>query len=313
MPTLLGLSLILLGLISGVYLVLKEQIFFSQAAPNLAPQNITFANIAEDSIAISWQTSSNSTSFITFGQNNPSEQTVLDDRDNDSSGKIGPKSRSNHYVTLKNLLPKTTYQFKIISGKLASDIKKFQTAAPITNKITFTPTIGSVIDGDTPLNDGIVYLSIGEATAQSSLIKQGGNFLIPLSYIRKADLSDVYPLTEGENAKLTIHSDKGDATMLFKLKSDSQPLPPIKLGQNIDLTSKEETPSPTSLPNTLSKYDLNSDGVINSTDYAILSSCIGKKPNAVLPGNISCAKADLNGDGVIDKKDQDLMSRRPKE
>ena len=306
-PTLLGISIILLGLASGVYLVLREQIFFSQAAPNLTPQNITQTNITEGSIVISWQTSSSVVSFITFGQNNPSEQTVLDDRDSN------PTPHLIHYVTLKNLLPKTTYQYKIMSGKFASDVKKFQTAGPVTSNGEFTPIIGSVLDGNIPVDDGVVYLSISGAFTQSSLVKSGGNFLIPLSQIRKEDLSDIYPLAAGTIIKLTIRSDKGEANILSSLKTNSVPLPGIKLGQNIDLTAPEETPAPSPSVTNINKYDLNNDGKVNSIDYLLLPPCLGKKPSTVLPGNKSCIKADINDGGTIDKEDQDLMTQKLKE
>lgn len=302
-PTILGLSIILFGIAGGVYLVLREQVFLSQAAPNLTPKNVTFTNIAEDAVTISWQTNSATTSFITFGQNSPGEQTVLDDRDsNPPVG--GPKPRLTHYVSLKNLLPKTNYQFKIISGKITSDVKNFETASPLTNQTVFPPIIGSVLDGDSPLESGVVYLSIPEATIQSSLIKGGGNFLIPLSQIRKVDLSD-YPLIAGTIAKLTIHSDTGEAQIIFKLKDNSTPLPPIKLGQNMDLTTEEVTSQPNLTITDLNKYDLNSDGKINAADNAIILQNLGKNPKNI--------KADISGDGVVDQKDLDLMSQKLKE
>ena len=302
-PTILGLGIILFGIAGGVYLVLREQVFLSQAAPNLTPKDVTFTNIAEDAVTISWQTNSATTSFITFGQSSPGEQTVLDDRDsNPPAG--GPKPRLTHYVTLKNLLPKTNYQFKIISGKIASDVKNFETASPLTNQTVFPPIIGSVLDGDSPLESGVVYLSIPEATIQSSLIKGGGNFLIPLSQIRKVDLSD-YPLIAGTIAKLTIHSDTGEAQIIFKLKDNSTPLPPIKLGQNMDLTTEEVTSQPSLTITDLNKYDLNSDGKINAADNAIILQNLGKNPKNI--------KADISGDGVVDQKDLDLMSQKLKE
>lgn len=307
-PTLLGIAIILIGLISGLYLVLREQIYLSQAAPNLTAQNITFTNISDDSVTISWQTNTATPSFVTFGQSSPEEQTTLDDRDTGN-----PKPHILHYVTLKNLLPKTNYQFKIISGKLSSDILKFETTSPITNQTGFTPVIGSVMDGNSPLADGIVYLSIQDAVTQSALVKSGGNFLIPLSEIRKSDLSDLFLLSEDMTAKLTIHSNKGSSAVLFKLKTNSEPFPPIKLGQDIDLTVPQETPAPSPSINDLDKYDLNHDGKINAADYAILSSCFGKRPTIILPGNISCAKSDINGDGKIDQKDLDLISQKLKD
>lgn len=309
-PTILGLGIIFLGLIGGLYLVLRPQTFLSQATPDLTPQNITITNISDNSAVISWQTNSNAASFISFGQQNPREQTVLDDRDsNPPAG--GPKPHLTHYVTLKNLLPQTHYQFKITSGKATSDILKFDTAKPLTSQTGFTPIIGSVLLNDsTPLNDGIAYLSISGAVSQSALIKSGGNFLIPLSQIVKENLTDAYQLTEGAVGKIVIISDKGTASLLFNLKSNSTPLPPVKLGQNIDLTTPEETPQP--VVNDLEKYDLNNDGKINTTDYSLASSCFGKKPAATLAGGKTCAKADINGDGKIDQKDLDLMSQKLK-
>lgn len=291
-PTLLGLGVIFFGIAAGVYLVLREQTFLSQAVPNLTPQNMTFTNITEDSVVVSWQTSSATISLISFnqvsfGQENLQEGVVSDDRDTNA-----PRPRLTHYVTLKNLLPKTEYQFKIISGKITSDTLKFETAEPLRNQAGFTPVIGSVLDGDTTLSDGIAYLSISGANTQSSLIKLKGNFLIPVSKIRKEDLSDIFPLTEDTTAKLTIISDKGKAIALFKLRPSSKPLPPLILGQDVDFTPSAQE---------LTNYDLNGDGKINAADNAIILQNFGSNPKD--------KKADLNEDGRVDQEDLSLMSK----
>ena len=294
-PTILGLGVIILGLISGVYLVLREQVFFSQASPNQSPQNITFSNITDTSASISWQTSSPISSFIAYGTQTPKEKTALDDRDN-----IKPIPRTIHYVTLKNLSPQTPYQFKIQSGKVLSEIFKFETPKPLPNKAEFTPIIGSaMLDDNTPLNDGIAFLSITEAITQSAPVKNGGNFLISLSKIQIETLPEV--------AKLTIVGDQGKASALIKLKMNSKVLPPIKLGQNVDLTMLEETPQLKPTADDLNLYDLNVDRIINANDYAIVSSCFGKKPSSTLPEGVSCTKADINRDGKIDQEDLDMM------
>ncbi len=274
--------------------MLREQTFLSQAAPNFTPRNITITNIADNSVVISWQTSSAAPSFVTFGQNNPSGQTALDDRD-----EAAPKPRLAHYVTLKNLLPKTSYQFKITAGKLTSDVQRFETATPLTSQTGFTPIIGSVLDGTIPLEEGVAFLFLPEATVQSSVIKSG-NFLIPLSQIRKADLTDTYQLTEGMIAKLTVKSVKGEANVEFVLRADSPPLPPLKLGESIDLT----TQIPSSPDQDPYQYDLNDDGIINTADYMTLLQNMGKNPKN--------AKADINGDGVVDQQDRDLMTEKLK-
>lgn len=296
-PTLVGLSIIITGIVAGVFIILRGQTFLSQASPNLAPQNVTLTNIDEQSLTISWQTSEALASFVTFGQGSPSEQTALDDRD-----AITPKPRLIHYVTIKNLQPKTTYLLKIVSGKFSSDTIKFTTANSPSTQNGFPPVIGSVLDGNKPLEDGVVYLSISQAIPQSALVKNLGNFLIPLSFIRKDDLSDTYQLSDSDMAKLTVISDKGQTTALFKLKSSGQVLPPIKLGQNVDLTNPEVSPSPTPTTQELNKYDLNEDGQINANDHAIVLQNFGKSPKN--------KKADLDGDGEVTKKDLDLIAKK---
>ncbi|MBI2315236.1 fibronectin type III domain-containing protein [Candidatus Daviesbacteria bacterium] len=290
-PTILGLSIIFLGLASGVYLVLQEQIFTSQAAPDLTPQNITLTNLTENSVTISWQTNTPASSFVTFGQENPTEQTALDDRD------TAPKPHLIHYVTLKNLLPQARYQYKITSGKVTSELKSFETAKSLASQTGFTPIIGAALDDTAPVNEGIVYLSVTGAYLQSALIKTGGNFLIPLSYLRKNDLSDIYSLTEDATAKITIISNKGSASLITKLTANTLPLPSIKLGQSLDLTTPEETPPP--------NYDLNGDGKINSADNAIILQNFSNNPKN--------NKADLNKDGVVNQKDLDLMAQKLKD
>lgn len=302
-PTVLGLGIILIGIAAGVYLNLQQQIFISKAAPYEKPQNLTISNITEDSATISWQTTSATSSFVTFGQDNPGQNSVLDDQDTTT-----PTPRSIHYVTLKNLLPKTNYQFKIISGKTSSDIGRFQTAQPLVSQTGFTPVIGSVLDGNVALDKGIVYLSIAGAVTQSAQIKPGGNFLIPLSYIRKGDLSDVYLLTEDTVAKATIVSEKGGANLLFKLKANSTPLPPVKIGQDLDLSTIQASPSPKPTDEDLNIYDLNQDGKINANDNAIILQNYGplRSEASQKPKD---KKADLNNDGVVNKKDLDLMAK----
>lgn len=285
-PTLLGLSIIFAGIITGVFLTSSIQIFTSQASPSLSPQNITLTNISDAEVTISWQTSAPIPSFITFGQTNPNEQTVLDDRDTKT-----PASYSMHYVTIKNLLPKTTYQYKIISGKL-SEVGEFTTAAPLREQTGFRPIIGSVYDLDQPLTEGVVYLSIASAATQSSLVTNSGNFLIPISQIRKIDLSDSFPLTKDSVAKLTIVSPKEQSILLFKLKDSDKGLPPIKLGENLDLTAVEE----------VEEYDLNNDGKVNTADNSIILQNFGKNPKD--------KNADLNSDGEVNQEDLDLMAKQ---
>lgn len=294
-PTILGLGVIVSGIAAGVFLTLKEQTIISQASPDITPQNITVSNLSDDSATISWQTSVAVPSFLTYGVTSPSEQTVLDERDTTTT-----KSHLVHYFTLKNLLPKTSYQYKIVSGKSFSETGNFTTAGPLSDQTGFRPIIGSVVEGNKPLDEGIAYLSIADAAIQSSLIKSSGNFLIPISQIRKSDLSQTFNLTGDTIVKLTIVSANQQTNALFRLKDAYEQLPPITAGQDLDLTTLIPTPSP--LENDFAKFDLNGDGKINAADNSIVLQNFGKNPKE--------KRADLNSDGVVDQKDLDLISKK---
>lgn len=267
-PTLLGLGVIVVGIGVGVFLVLREQVFLSSAAPSQTPQNIQISNIEDSQVSISWQTSSPSLGFVSFGQNNTSDETVLDDRDTRQ-----PQSHLVHYVTLKNLIPKTTYQYKIISGKITTKILNFTTASEASTQTNFRPVIGTVLNGEKPLDEGIAYVAIPGASLQSALVKNQGNFLIPLS-----KLEDVNDNTE---AKVTIISANGEASAIFNLKTDGVNLPVLKIGQRLDLTAPAFTPTPSPTTN-LKLYDLNGDGKVNAADYSIAQKNKDKKINGIL-------------------------------
>lgn len=283
-PTILGLAVIVSGIGAGIFLVVREQMLTAQATPDLQPQNIIVTNIEDQSLTVSWQTAGSASAFLTYGQTKADEQVAVDDRDqNPPAG--GPTPRSLHHVSLKNLEPNTTYKYRIMSGKIKSEIFEVTTAATSTNLNGAKPVIGSVLNGAEALEDGIVYLSIQGAITQSALIKSSGSFLIPLSSMRKKDLTDIFPTSGDQTAKITVLSDQGTANAVFKLQH-FQTLPPIKLGQNVDL----------SFPSfdQINKLDLNKDGLINSSDYAI-----------ALKNQV-----DLNGDEVFNQKDLDLLQKQ---
>lgn len=289
-PTILGLAVIFAGITAGVFLSLQDQKFFAKASPALAPQNITLSNISDAEVTISWQTPAPTTSFVTFGIKSPGEETVLDARD---SGV--PKEYSLHYVTLKNLEPESSYLFKIISGKFQSETQEFKTAKSLSSQNGFGPIIGTVLDGDKPLNEGIVYFSISGASIQSALIKNMGNFLIPISLARSTDLSDISRPKDDDVAKLTITSESGEASVLFKIKSQGVELPSVKLGQNIDLTIIDLT-----IEEELSKFDMNGDSYVNTVDYSIVLQNFG----------LQNRQADFNKDGVVDNIDLEEISKK---
>lgn len=307
-PTLAGLGIILAGIIAGVVLILSEQSFLTEASPNLTPKNITVSNIDDTQATISWQTGIATYSVVAYGLNSPFQQTeATDERDTPT-----PSTYTSHSVKLKNLQPKTLYNFRVISGKIKSDALTFQTAAPSSSQSNFGPVIGSVLDNGKFLTDGIVYLTTTGGITQSALVNNSGNFLIPTNSIYKTDLSDILTLSRETIAKLTVISQDRQAQVSFKLSPEGVSLPPLSLGQKLDLTvpplqqtatsSAEATSSAQPSNQDLLIFDLNDDKAINATDYAIVLNNFGRNPKE--------KKADLNKDGVVDQKDLNLISKQ---
>lgn len=295
-PTLLGLAIILGGLGTGVYLSMQSQYLVARATPETQPKNITVSNIEDTSVVISWQTDTPTLGFVTVGQKSDNGNTVLDDRDQSV-----PQPHQIHLVTVRNLTPSTAYQYRIISGKNKSEVAFVTTAASTLAENGFKPIVGSVLESGKSLNEGLATLTISGAVMQVSLIKDFGNFIIPIAKLRLTSLQGVFQPTKQMAAKLNVVSPAGAATVIFNLTDSGQPLSTIRIGDNLDLTTPAASPTASANPD-LAKYDLNNDGFINASDYAIVLKNLGKNPKE--------PRADINSDGVVDQKDLTLMSQK---
>lgn len=288
-PTILGLAIIVFGMASGIYLTLHQQNLPTKAAGSLLPKDsdIKITNIEDTKVSISWKTADKAEGYIQYFTEGEEPRTKLDDNE----GKL--KESILHHISLIELTPKTTYQFKIVSGNAATAYHQFTTAPESNSKNEFGSIIGSVLDNDHFLESGLVYLEIPGAATESGIIKSLGNFILPLAKIRTADLSDIFKDTAAQGS-LTIISESGQqAKAKIALNKVNNPIGPLKLGQELDLTPPEASPS------SLEKFDLNSDGIINSADASTILDNFGKNPKV--------PRSDLNGDGVVDKKDMDLI------
>ena len=121
-----------------------------------------------------------------------------------------------------------------------------------------------------------------------------------MSFIRQQDLQDIFQISEDDIAKLTIIAEKGTVSATFKLNSSGLFLPPLKLGQNVDLTNILEE---------IKKFDLNKDGLVNAADHAIILQNFGP-PSREASKSAQNKGADLNSDGVVNQKDLDLMAKK---
>lgn len=296
LPTLLGLTIIVLGIAAGVYSTLSRSSLPIKAAGDLTPKDVRITNIEDTSATISWSTSVETAGFIIYYAEGETQKSALDDMDSNV-----PTPRLLHYVSLKGMTPATNYYFKIVSSKLTTAPLQFITASKLDSQNTLKPIVGSVLDGNNFLEQGLVFLEIPGAVIQSTTIKSLGSFIIPLSKVRTSDLSNIFQDTDIE-AKLEVLTEgEKKASARLILGKTEVPLGPLKVGEELDLTEKIASPS------ALITFDLNSDGVINASDHSIVLNDFGPLRSEARR-NPKVKGADLNQDGVVDKKDLDIIS-----
>lgn len=293
-PTLLGLGILTMGLVVSIILTGSRQVLLSRAGTSANPKNINVVNMTSSSVSIYWNTDEDTSGFVRAGSNSTLDLTFKDDRDDEL-----PQNHKLHFVTLTNLTPNTLYNYKIGSGTnlYPHETLSFKTA-PKLNTNSLTPLIGSVLDATgKPITESFLLLYIDGAQSLATVTKVAGNFILPLKELRTQDLNQQIQIPEnGISATLEISNIQQSSKVTLKLPLADNILPPLTLGQDLDLTPKPASPS-----GELKKFDLNNDGIINALDASMLLSNFSTKPRD--------KKLDLNRDGVVDKKDVDLISK----
>ncbi len=88
-------------------------------------------NPSPNSIHISWQTESQETFGISWGQ------TTRDQSNPISTATIGEPSQYIYHTTINDLTPNTTYSFQIVSDSISSEVLTFKTLRSLRNKAPF--------------------------------------------------------------------------------------------------------------------------------------------------------------------------------
>lgn len=130
----------------------------------------------------------------------------------------------------------------------------------------------------------------------AAITKLGGSFILPTAQLQTIS-GEIYNVEEiSTTTTLTVFNAEKSARVSLKLPLKDNQLPPITLGQDLDLTVKEASPTPN-----LTIYDLNNDGTINAVDTSIILKSIKNKSYL--------KKADLNTDGKVDEKDLQTINQ----
>ncbi|HOZ02926.1 MAG TPA: fibronectin type III domain-containing protein [Candidatus Woesebacteria bacterium] len=205
-PTLLGVGVLVIGLIAGIFIFEQGTgLFLPRATEETTPQNVKITNVTERSFSVSFATQTATSAFIKIdssgkgGQTTKTDMQASDDRDQ-LQGSVGEYPL--HHVTLTGLDPETEYYFLVGTGKGAlfdNNGEKFmvKTTKRSTNAPNARTIYGSVVDQNgAPAKGSIVYVQLDQAGEMSQLVQDSGSWAIPLSNARLKDGSQYAIVTD---------------------------------------------------------------------------------------------------------------------
>ncbi|MBI4067387.1 hypothetical protein HY407_03315 [Candidatus Gottesmanbacteria bacterium] len=234
-PTLIGLFILLFGLGGGIFLLeTSSNPLTGQADVTTIPANMHITNVSDSQFSISWTTAKATLGYISY-TDNQSWLTIFDDRDDDGR----PKNYFTHHVTLKNLKENSKYSFKIISGKATFDndgnFYSQSTGPRINSTLKLNPSYGVVLqEDDKPAEGAIVYLTVGKSLPLSTIAKNEGTWLIPLTTLRSQDLLSRPTIGDKELVQISVVYDNSKTSFATTDIANVSPVPNMNLGKSYD-------------------------------------------------------------------------------
>ncbi|MBU2577803.1 fibronectin type III domain-containing protein [Patescibacteria group bacterium] len=243
LPIPVGLTILVLGLVAGIFAINRVQNLFTKASPENTPLQVKITNITHSSFVISWITAGESLGSVTIGETREVGEIKGDIRETNQENHSKSKV---HFVMTDNLKPQTKYYFKIISGGKTYDnsgkpyeITTANTSVPEDNDIAQ----GRVLDtSGSPLPDVLVYLSMANTIEQAAVTDKNGHWMIPLATSKTLTLQGLsnYDRT-AQIIEITAKTGTETATATLTTANDN-PVPDITIGKNHNFLDEGSIP-----------------------------------------------------------------------
>jgi LPXTG-motif cell wall-anchored protein len=243
-PTLFGISIIVVGL-SVTTLLVKTQTFTKiSAQENNQPQEVRITNITDTSFSVSYKTVAKIEGTLNYGLNSSLGQTAFDE--NDSPQDL--KSRIIHSISVKNLTPQTKYYFSIISGGetyLNNDQNFEVDTAPALPTTENNRLEGKIINPDsTPLSEAIIYITTENSQVVSTLVNKDGTYSLALNNILTSDLSNRFSFSDNSVIKMLVLGENEKSNIILYY-SQVGSIPLVTISNNYDFRQEnQETATP---------------------------------------------------------------------
>lgn len=231
-PTILGVTVLLIGVVTGVFLVENKQIFKLRASPEIQPKNLRVTNITDTSLTVTYTTDSQVATFLQFGE----EVNMVTTPQTPQSLEPG----NIHSVTLSGLTESKLYYFTINSDGRNFDNNGIPWEAKTGKKLA-APDTSLIISGkilnqnEAPIENVLVYSSLSGGPALSAITNSDGIWILPLSLTRTVELDDYSPLDETTSEiEITVQGGALGVSSALIYPLSAQPTPNIYLGQTYD-------------------------------------------------------------------------------
>ena len=235
-PTLLGVIILVLGTVAGVFLIRNTSIFKIGADASAAAKNIRVSNISDSNATITWTTDKPTAGFIVWGT---SQGSLTKTENENTSG----QKYYNHSINLSGLSPSTKYFYKINSEGSTFDNGgipwQFTTGSTLSSSKDSMLVSGTVINASgVPEKRALIYADLG-GYLLSTLTSDTGNFVFQIASARTADLSNYITLDPAQTLiQISVQAPPDGIASAQVFPQSGNPVPPIIIGQTYDFRSE---------------------------------------------------------------------------
>lgn len=232
-PTIVGVVILVIGLIAGVFLVGQQQLLGTKAGPTSVPKNVKIVNRGSNSLTVTWISDVPVTGFVKYSDNPAKLSLPAGDIRDQVAGNT--TQYTTHYVEVTGLTPDKTYYFEIGSGSVMYNDsgKPYQVrTAPTAPLPTEDVMSGKILNASSVgVGGALVYIEMTGAETLGAITKNDGTFRVALSNVR--DKTGKYITYDKSKENITIFAQAGGAgtaTALTNTATDN-PVPDITLGK----------------------------------------------------------------------------------
>ncbi|MBD3279431.1 MAG: hypothetical protein GF390_01835 [Candidatus Pacebacteria bacterium] len=253
-PTLLGLTILVVALIAGLLMFGSGTgVFAPRATPQTTPKNVKLTNVTENSFSVSFYTDEKTVGYIKYGEAADSlKKQASDDRDQLSGN---TSNYQLHHITVRGLSSGKTYYYVLGTGS-GNDFDNQGQPFSVKLKKSATGGLNKTIygnvknSGGTPAEGSIVYLTIPGYEEMSALVKAKGSWALALSKARPKADGSANTLTNDTKVQLLVQGTKLSQTIDYSTTlANTQPVEDLTFGQAVaNKTSQQTSASPTPAP-----------------------------------------------------------------